>query len=168
MAVPVAWSPACMDADEFEAWAEANRRMTYRADRASRPCADCTLGYASEMRAVGRCNGSPAGVEEDLMDELEQARPLRRLPVLLRPPLCRSCSHLAVCSLRSAFEGMDALPVDAPPFPGGLTVTLVAKVACAHYKRGVATRSGPASPEHLAQLARARAARKPRTKAGAA
>lgn len=64
------WEPLCMDHDEWEAWQGTNRRLTYQGDQAARPCADCLLGYAAEMRAEGRCNGEPAGDhhEEDTME----------------------------------------------------------------------------------------------------
>jgi hypothetical protein len=37
--------------------------------KAVRPCHDCPLGYAAEMRALGRCNGTPAGVAGDLLTQ---------------------------------------------------------------------------------------------------
>lgn len=141
-----AWTPACMADDEYAAWAEMNSRMTSRSERAKRPCADCTLGYASEMRAVGRCNGTPAGVEEE--ETMEQPpevhlRPsrdvvpptLRRVPVAVTPPPCASCVHEPVCALRQSVEGLADIPVAAPSVPDGLTITLVAAVECAHFLR---------------------------------
>jgi hypothetical protein len=133
-----------MDEDEYAAWAEMNRRITGRSDLATRPCADCTLGYASEMRAVGRCNGTPAGVEEE--PDMEQPEPVdvrmhRRVPVALTPPPCASCAHEPVCALRRSVEGIAEIPVVAPPVPDGLTITLVAAVECSHFLRD---RSKPA------------------------
>ncbi len=71
------WEPLCMDPDEWEAWQGTNRRLTYQGDQAPRPCADCLLGYAAEMRAEGRCNGEPAGdhhEEEGDMPATEKQR----------------------------------------------------------------------------------------------
>lgn len=71
-----AWVAACMEPDEWEAWQVSNRRIAV-SGRAPRPCSDCPLGFAAEMRSVGRCNGSPNGVddhEEDEMPDDPQAR----------------------------------------------------------------------------------------------
>jgi hypothetical protein len=59
------WSPACMEPDELAAWEEMRDRSTAYHDRTARPCHDCLAGFAAEMRAIGRCNGTPAGFEED-------------------------------------------------------------------------------------------------------
>lgn len=58
------WRPACMDDEEWALWKAANDRI-YVGMQAARPCADCPLGHAADMRAEGRCNGTPGGVEED-------------------------------------------------------------------------------------------------------
>ena len=55
------WTAACMTPDEWDEWQRLNPVNAH----ADRPCADCPLGYAAEMRAVGRCNGQPGAVEED-------------------------------------------------------------------------------------------------------
>ena len=60
----VEWAPACMDAGELAGWRDRNARLLpFR--RAERPCEDCLLGFAAEMRAEGRCNGEPGGDGED-------------------------------------------------------------------------------------------------------
>ena len=136
---PVTWSPACMAEDEYEAWLFMNRATaTARAVAVTRPCVDCTLGYAAEMRAVGRCNGTPAGVEEE--EDMEQpetvdVRLSRRVPVTVAPPPCASCAHEPVCALRATVEGLVEIPVGAPPVPDGLRITLAATVACDHFLR---------------------------------
>lgn len=65
-----AWEPTCMDADDWAAWQAMNRSLG-KENQAPRPCTDCLAGYAAEMRAVGRCNGQPAGDhrEEDIVDD---------------------------------------------------------------------------------------------------
>lgn len=60
-----AWAPACMDADEWALWERANRSINSSIERATRPCADCPLGYAADMRAEDRCNGTPGGVQDE-------------------------------------------------------------------------------------------------------
>lgn len=51
------FTPLCMDEGEFAAWRAANARCS-PAYRAPRPCFDCPVAFASEMRLVGRCNGA--------------------------------------------------------------------------------------------------------------
>ena len=136
--VPPGFRPACMAPDEHEAWLRMNRRTaTARAVAVARPCADCTLGYAAEMRAVGRCNGNPGGLEEEdpEMEEPIDVRLHRRLPVTLSPPPCASCVHEPVCALRATVEGLTEVPVAAPAMPDGLRITLTAAVECAHWLR---------------------------------
>ena len=65
--------PTCMEAADLAGWQELNLRVASPADRAARPCTDCTLEHAAEMRAVGRCNGTTAGAEEDT--EMDQPEP---------------------------------------------------------------------------------------------
>jgi hypothetical protein len=152
-----AWSPACMDADELAGWDEMNRRT--QGGRAQLPCADCLVGFAAEMRAVGRCNGTPGGVEEDedmgtfdyttpdvvtVVPTLEAAtaagpKPLHthaaRVELALTAPPCGSCAHEPICALRAAFEGMATVETSAPPLPDGLRLALVATVECSHFLR---------------------------------
>jgi len=54
---------ACMDDEEHERWVKLN--PTNGVERARAPCDDCIVGFALEMRAIGRCDGVPAGVEDD-------------------------------------------------------------------------------------------------------
>ncbi len=63
-ALAPAFTPACMEPDELASWQEMNDRVL-RQGRGVIPCMDCLAGFAAEMSAVGRCNGTPHGVEED-------------------------------------------------------------------------------------------------------
>jgi len=81
-----AWAPACMDDAEWSAWSGFNSRLSALMDRADRPCADCSLGYASEMRAAGRCNGEPAGWNPDTDNETPAETP-KETPVTEAPAL---------------------------------------------------------------------------------
>lgn len=53
------WKPLCMSDDDYAGWLTHNGRITNKGERAPRPCSDCSVEYAAEMRAVDRCNGSP-------------------------------------------------------------------------------------------------------------
>lgn len=54
----LAFTPLCMDAEELAGWRAQNDRSRHgNGIRARRPCEDCLLGFAAEMRALGRCNG---------------------------------------------------------------------------------------------------------------
>jgi hypothetical protein len=93
-----AWRAECMDDEEWARWVETNPIAGFQdATIAPRPCTDCPLGFAAEMRAEGRCNGSPGW--QPPADEEEEATmgeqitpdalgPRRRL--VLRPPEGRS------------------------------------------------------------------------------
>ncbi len=150
--IAVLWTPLCMEPDELARWQEMRDRSTSRSDRIALPCRDCLAGFAIDMRALGRCNGTPNGVEEDTeMDQpdtsVERAygngetfaatpRALtRRVELEVAAPPCGSCSHEPVCALRAAFEGMATVETSAPPLPDGLRLALSASVACAHFLR---------------------------------
>lgn len=146
----VAFTPACMDAAELALWTAANRRATgggvrrFR-DDAPTPCHDCTLGYAADMRALGRCNGTPGGVEEDEMDMTtaiaEAAQIIGRRRVTTVAP-CEGCVHARVCRLRPA----DSLEVSVtlPALADELTVTLTATVECSEYAKAKGAKTAPA------------------------
>ena len=51
-----------MTSEEFETWS-AHNRLSGPA-HAQSPCADCSLGFAVEMRAEGRCVGRPRGIPD--------------------------------------------------------------------------------------------------------
>jgi len=154
----------CMTPVELEAWEGTNVRIQNPRERALGPCADCLLAYALEMRAAGRCDGTPGGVEEDddvTMDP--RSRPGLRpgpdvlpAPAELQPgrwsdldvlfPPCGSCSHEQVCHLRIALEGVARVEIIAPDLPAGLKLRIGATVECSAYSRG---RSRPAAVRAL-------------------
>jgi hypothetical protein len=145
--VAEAWAPACMAPDEWADWQRLNpspapsRRGLRGSLFVDRPCADCPIGYAVDMRALGRCNGKPGGTEEDTeMDQPEPTAPrglttTRRVSLEVIAPPCGSCSHEPVCALRAAFEGMATVETNAPSLPAGLRLYLTATVECGHYLR---------------------------------
>lgn len=53
------WSPDCMSPADFTDWTRHNEKTNGM--RAKRPCEDCPLAYALEMRGINSCNGYPAG-----------------------------------------------------------------------------------------------------------
>ena len=56
------WAPACMDAVEWAEWGARNPLANIpEADQVARPCEECPIGWAADMRAEGRCNGIPGG-----------------------------------------------------------------------------------------------------------
>jgi hypothetical protein len=135
------WRPLCMDAEELARWEEMNGRLNGSA-HAQLPCTDCRLAFAVEMRAIGRCNGSPHGVEEDEEMGTFDTGPRglsipQRVQLEVNAPPCGSCLHEPVCSLRAAFEdeGMATVETSAPPLPDGLRLALVATVECSHFLR---------------------------------
>ena len=171
---PAPWAPACMDADELVTWAESNDHITSRQERATRPCEDCPLGFAAEMRDLDRCNGTPGGVKEDedmvtteegtaldLTLKKEAPRPaieLRtRVALDVSAPACASCLHEPVCALRRALEGIGTVETTAPPLPDGLHLALVATIACDHYARD---RAKPAPARVLTSQERGQAAKR--------
>ncbi len=149
-AVAPAWTPACMDAEELASWHDQNARITTTHGRASGPCTDCTLGYAAEMRAVGRCNGTPGGVEEDEPMETHEAAAIvdaaeiigRRRITAIAP--CPTCVHARVCRLRPADE-LD-VRVSLPALAPELDVTLTATIECVEYVRAKGTKPEAKEP----------------------
>ena len=151
----VIWTPLCMEPDELARWQEMQVRSR---DLTARPCADCLAGFAAEMRAVGRCNGTPAGVEEDPMEPTPLAA--RRLPLDVTAPRCETCLHAPVCALRAALGALRSIPADVPALPDGLTVTISATVICAHWRRVTSPEARAAmSAGGHASAAKARAGR---------
>ena len=113
-----AWSPACMEPDELADWQVFNGRVTSKRERARIPCHDCLPEFAAEMRAAGRCNGTPRGIEKETeMDQAETAAP-------------RSLTPTRRVALDADVE------TTAPALPGGLTLALSAVVSCDYYLRG--------------------------------
>jgi len=65
--------PACMTADEWDAWSAMNERL-YGFNHADSPCRDCLAVFRREMLAKERCDG-------ELRPESPGGRPL------ISPPL---------------------------------------------------------------------------------
>lgn len=53
------FEPTCMTAEELAGWHAANANIYSNRERAARPCHDCPLAFAQEMRGLGCCNGEP-------------------------------------------------------------------------------------------------------------
>lgn len=138
--------PACMDADEYALWERGNGVMNGTRNgarvytgRAESPCDGCPLGYAADMRAVGRCNGTPGAVEEDEIVDTpasvaasEATEVIGRRRVTTIAP-CESCVHARVCRLRPDPELV--VKVNLPELATELTVKLTATVECMEYVR---------------------------------
>lgn len=126
------WRAACMTRDEWTAWQDANRRLTNQRAQAPRPCSDCTLGFAADMRAVGRCNGSPAGTDHqqeendvDPMPEPTAKIATRQVRIALEAP-CGGCNHSAVCRIADEVQAVAEAKVDALELRG--------TVECSYYQ----------------------------------
>lgn len=161
----VDWSPDCMSDEEWADWRRLNpvyrndaTSRVPKTDMAARPCADCPLGYAAEMRALGRCNGTPAGVQDDeeepamqqhastpdasttqapgrpVFTPLVRAGRTTELPVALDLP-CPACIHREVCRIREGLEARLAkLPVLVPELDPALSVAVEAKIECSLFR----------------------------------
>ena len=68
-----------MTPDELALWHEQAARVRSLFDRraATDPCADCTVAFSDEMRAQGRCNGTP-GVTAPPIDLTKRRAETRR------------------------------------------------------------------------------------------
>ena len=159
------WAPRCMDAEELETWrvraggwagADDGRSRPGAAGRARptvwtlRPCVDCPLGHAAEMRALGRCNGTPAGVEVDeieeetTMDQPAAGRAVERLrvdeatqtrvKVAVSAP-CGTCAHAPVCGLRETLVALTGVVVRLPKLDEAIGIRLEASATCGHHLR---------------------------------
>lgn len=149
------WEPSCMEPDEWVAWQESNRRLAL-GYQAPRPCSDCLLGYAAEMRATGRCNGQPGGDAHDEHEETahmdDQAKamiasipeaPTRRVSIEVSAP-CPGCSHQPVCRIADEVAAIERAQVAVPKLGQGLAMTLSARVDCEYF--APVKRSGPGRP----------------------
>jgi hypothetical protein len=134
------WAPLCMEPEEWADWQRRNPRLTDHAF-APRPCTDCPLGFAADMRAEGRCNGTPGGVQGD--DEIpqeetpmegEREKPGRRVEVTLELP-CPRCEKQDVCGIRPSLEALRSLPVVAPELDPRVSVALAGSIECAAFVR---------------------------------
>lgn len=103
------------------------------------PCHDCMPDYALEMRAEGRCNGHPRGVEPD-EDEAPLPAPVARkerhmatVNVALSVP-CATCAHEPICNRLSSIARLnEAFAVEHGSLPRGLSVALSASIDCDAY-----------------------------------
>lgn len=65
----------CMTEDELALWRlQAEYVRKWGATNTDDPCFDCTLVFAEEMRAIGRCNGTPGVAEPTEPMDLSEAR----------------------------------------------------------------------------------------------
>lgn len=134
------WTAACMEPAEWVEWVALNPALTRLSDRAERPCADCPASYAAEMRAVGRCNGYPRGVDMSENGVTTMPRPLVNLTgkettVDLALP-CGRCAHAPVCRIKPQLEArLETLPVTLPQLDPAIRVALAATVECSQFLR---------------------------------
>ncbi len=137
-----------MEPEDYAAWIGFNGRLLaqHSGHHATTPCDDCLLPYAIEMRAVGKCNGHPAGVESDEDEPDEPAERRRAMATTVRSivtgPDCQACVHLEVCNRREAIVDLDATDVEMETLPKGLSVVVSAQVECDAYAR-ISHRGGP-------------------------
>lgn len=75
------WSPLCMDAAEWADWQARNPTALDIYSAVARPCEDCLLGFAADMRAAGRCNGEPGGAAVDDDDTTNEEEEMARGPM---------------------------------------------------------------------------------------
>lgn len=163
------WAPACMGPDEWADWRAANPFTGRMHEQVARPCEDCLLGFAADMRAEGRCNGTPGGApgddEEETMDQSIDL-PVRALVAVTAP--CGGCAHTAVCRIRPELEAIKAAQV-ALPRVDGVRVSVAATVECEHFARergsAAATTRRSLSPEGRARITAANQARAARQRA---
>lgn len=149
------WRAACMTADEWTAWQDTNRRIN-QGSQAPRPCSDCTLGFAAEMRAEGRCNGSPAGAEHDEeendMDPVvtpEPKAPTRQVRIAVTAP-CGGCSHVQVCRIADEVRAIADTTVAVPKVGPSLALELSASISCEFYTPIRKAGRPPMTPEQRA------------------
>lgn len=176
------WAPLCLDPDEWADWRARVSFTGHHSEQAARPCDDCPLGFAADMRAEGRCNGTPGGVhdepeEETPMDVVKMSGGQTRVEVAVVAP-CGTCAHAAVCRLREHVESRSQLSAEAPVYDRAIRYELVATVTCEHYAKdrirvasltevaAAPKRTGrPMSPEARANMAKAAQARVARERA---
>jgi hypothetical protein len=132
--------PLCMEPDDYTDWASLNGSAG--SQQASSPCFDCPRHFATEMRAIGRCNGHPRGEEPEpaLRPAIQRAAPAQKetrhmaltvTRVLVSAP-CANCAHEPVCGRKPAIDalaGQMDIESDAK-LPAGLAVAIAATVDC--------------------------------------
>ena len=121
----VPWAPLCMEPDEWADWQRLNPRLS--TGFTDRPCTDCPVTYAREMRGLGRCNGTPGGRDSSVADSIT---------VELAAAPCPTCLHRNVCAMRARLEAVTTLEVERPlELPKAITVRLTAIADCSEYLR---------------------------------
>jgi hypothetical protein len=159
------WVAACMEPDEWALWLERNPRALGGAAIANRPCVDCPLGFAAEMRSEGRCNGSPGAVggrheEDDEEDDVIEPRSLGGVragtALELTPPPCGTCQHEPICVLKVALARAKTAEVAMASLPDGLSVAVSARVDCRFYNRVKGASRAPGRKLDLSDEERAR------------
>lgn len=101
-----AWRADCMSDEEWSSWLALNP-TNLGLGVADRPCTDCPLGFAGEMRAEGRCNGSPGW--QPPVDDVEEASVGEQITVTnvrIEAP-CASCMHREVCAIRASLGTLE-------------------------------------------------------------
>jgi hypothetical protein len=128
-----AWRADCMSDEEWSSWLALNP-TNLGLGVADRPCTDCPLGFAGEMRAEGRCNGSPGW--QPPVDDVEEASVGEQITVTnvrIEAP-CASCMHREVCGIRVSLGLLEA-DVMLPKLHSALSVVTALQVECSHYRR---------------------------------
>jgi len=139
------WTPLCMDADEFETWSTtAKGWKTPNGRWEMRPCTDCPLSFAAEMRAEGKCNGTPGWrPPADDYEEADVGDTITVGKVTISAP-CGSCAHREVCAIRRTLGSLEEADVTIPKPDPALTIALGINVECSHYLRAKNTGTGGA------------------------
>jgi hypothetical protein len=126
------WVPLCMDASEFASWRQMNLRVAGN-NQAKRPCDDCPLGFAAEMRGIGRCNGSPGGVEEEDEMEIKELKAKASVVSVQVAVPCERCIHREVCGIRQQIADLDSVEMELPALNPALKPALTMAIECAFY-----------------------------------
>jgi hypothetical protein len=121
-----------MEPDDWAYWQRTNPLVH---GFAPRPCSDCPADFAAEMRALGKCNGTPGWrPPADDIEEAEVGDTVTVSNVQVSAP-CGSCAHQEVCSIRRTLGGLEEVDVAMPKPDPALTVVLGLTVECSHYLR---------------------------------
>lgn len=127
----VVWEPACMDPAEWADWQRLNPVLNSLM-HTERPCTDCPIGYARQMRAIGRCNGTPALVVEE--NPVIDSDDLTTIDVVSEAP-CPGCAHRNVCSMRAGVEGLRSIEAVLPKLPRAIKTVVSVQVECSEFLR---------------------------------
>lgn len=130
------WVAACMEPDEWDTWQRLNPRNA-PGGMARRPCADCPVEFARDMRAIGRCNGTPNAALHISSDE-EEDPVTKSIDVAVTAP-CGTCAHAPICSIRRGLEELSVLEAALPELDAAITIRLGAVVDCRYYLKAKAT-----------------------------